>query len=384
MNREEIDILLNKAEHAAIKGDHDAFKEVFPNVGNNPLPAYWYGTDCNIPWCKISVQYPHIRYLFLKEHHFDSWEKFTEYIQSLDNSESTDTQFELAAQAIISGDITTLQELVQKNPSLIAARSRRSHRATLLHYVGANGIEWYRQKTPANIIAIAELLLQAGADINAVADMYSKDTTIGLVATSFHPYKAGVQNELLEFLLNNGAVMHALPGENLITACLANGRQYAAEFLAGKGAEINLEGAAGLGLLNKVKSFFNEDKSLPHNISVRHLQNGFCWACEYNRPAIVEFLLTRGIDAGTQQKGLHWAAIAGHTEIIQIFLDRKAPLETRNEYGGTVLGAALWGAYNNGERKDFKPVVQMLIDEGADVNVGDLKQYADKVLSGKL
>jgi len=39
----------------------------------------------------------------------------------------------------------------------------RRHHATLLHYVGANGIESFRQKTPANAVDIARLLLDAGA-----------------------------------------------------------------------------------------------------------------------------------------------------------------------------------------------------------------------------
>jgi len=52
--------------------------------------------------------------------------------------------------AIISGNITTLKRLLHENPELIWARSTREHRATLLHYTGANAVEGYRQKTPKN------------------------------------------------------------------------------------------------------------------------------------------------------------------------------------------------------------------------------------------
>ena len=45
-------------------------------------------------------------------------------------------------------------------------------RATLLHYVAANGVEGYRQLTPPNAVAIADALLDAGADVDALADMY--------------------------------------------------------------------------------------------------------------------------------------------------------------------------------------------------------------------
>ena len=68
------------------------------------------------------------------------------------------------------------------------ARSARRHRATLFHYVGSNGIEGFRQRAPKNLVAIAAALLDAGADVNATAQMYGDaDTTIGLAATSIHP-----------------------------------------------------------------------------------------------------------------------------------------------------------------------------------------------------
>lgn len=80
------------------------------------------------------------------------------------------TRFEAAADAIISSDITTLKKLLQENPALIRQRSTREHRATLLHYASANDVEGYRQKTPQNIVEIAELLLKSGAEVDTEAD----------------------------------------------------------------------------------------------------------------------------------------------------------------------------------------------------------------------
>jgi len=222
--------------------------------------------------------------------------------------------------------------------------------------------------------------LNTGAGINDIADMYSKDTTIGLAATSAHPFKAGVQQELLQLLLDNGAIMTALPGENLLAACLANGRLEAAQFLASRGAEVNLEAAAGLGMTGEVKKFFREDGSLKDDISVRQLQRGFCSACEYGMHETVIFLLRRGIDAHFFQEGLHWAAVGGQVNVMKVLLDWGAPLESRNQHGGTVLGAALWGAFNNDAGKDFKPIIRMLVDAGADTTVDGLAGYVEKVL----
>jgi hypothetical protein len=42
----------------------------------------------------------------------------------------------------------------------------------LLHYVSANGVEGYRQKAPKNVVKITETLLNAGAEIDATANVY--------------------------------------------------------------------------------------------------------------------------------------------------------------------------------------------------------------------
>ena len=111
---------------------------------------------------------------------------------------------------------------------------------------------------------IAELLLNAGADVNTVADLYGGSTTLALVATSLHPERAGVQTALLQVLLDHGAIIDAPNSRTtLVTACLANGRLPAAEFLAQHGAKLDLEAAAGLGDLEKVETLFDEPATIP-------------------------------------------------------------------------------------------------------------------------
>src|SRR5437588_467296 len=133
---------------------------------------------------------------------FESWPKFAKHIKALNQNGSAVAQFEEAVDAIITGDLATLKRLLRRNPELIRARSTREHRATLLHYVGANAVEGYRQKTPKNAVKVAEILLQAGAEVDADLDYGSMrkryperagSTTLGMVATSCHPAAAGVQ-----------------------------------------------------------------------------------------------------------------------------------------------------------------------------------------------
>lgn len=71
---------------------------------------------------------------------------------------------------------------------------------------------------------IAELLLDAGSEIDAVADMYNGGcTTLELVATSIHPRVAGVLRPLLDLLLARGARIDAPGGGNwggIVKSCL--------------------------------------------------------------------------------------------------------------------------------------------------------------------
>ena len=320
-----------------------------------------------------------------REHGFESWPKFAKHIEALARENSPVSQFELAADAVVTGDAAALESLLRENPKLIRARSTRVHRAALLHYVGANGVENYRQKSPKNAVKIAQILLDAGAEVDAVADTYGKGTTLGLVATSIHPKQAGVQIALLETLLDYGAAIDALPdGWSPLISALHNGRPEAAEFLAQRGARLDLEGAAGVGRLDVVESFFNEDGSLKASATKTQMDSGFFWACEYGRTRVVDFLLKKGADlrAGenTGLTGLHWAVVGGQLDTIRMLLERGAPLEVKNVYGGTVLGQALWSAINGDPGIDYVPIIKRLIEAGAEIPKGSLSwlEYAGR------
>jgi len=306
-----------------------------------------------------------------REHGFESWPKFAKHIAALNREDSLVPAFELAADAIAAGDVATLGRLLRENSGLVRQRSTRAHRATLLHYIGANGVEDYRQKTPRHAVDVLKVLLDAGAEVDAVADVYDRDTPLGLVATSLHPLRAGLQEALMETLLGAGATVD--PGGGIVKACLANGRGQAAEFLARRGARLDLEGAAGVGRLDVVRSYLDGDGSLTSAATRRQMQSGLNWACEYGRAGVVEFLLENGADPAVPddrgQTALHWAVIGGQLEIARILLRRKAPLEAKNAYGGTVLGQAVWSALHDESGIDYPPVIEALLSASADASV---------------
>jgi hypothetical protein len=308
---------------------------------------------------------------------FESWQALADHIEQMNQDRFPASQFESAVDAVITGDIATLKLLLRDNPNLIRERSTRQHHATLLHYISANGVEDFRQKTPKNAVEVAKLLLASGAEVDAVqAD--GQSTTLGLVATSVHPLLAGVQIALLETLLDTGAAVDGAPeGWNPLIAALHNGRGEAAEFLATNGARLDLEGAAGVGRLDLVKSFFDEDGGLKATATKAQLESGFAWACEYGRTSVVEFLLENGIEVDARlrhhgQAGLHWAAYGAHLDTVKLLLERKAPVDLKDKsFGGTPLGWALYGwgePAPEGQRANYYDVVELLVAAGATVD----------------
>jgi ankyrin repeat protein len=332
-------------------------------------------------------------------HGFASWPKFAKHLAAAARANSPVSQFESAVDAIVAGDIAALEKHLRQNPQLVAARSTREHRSTLLHYVSANGVEDFRQKTPKNIVDIAKMLLDAGADVNAESDAYGgRSTTLGLTATSCHPQAAGVQLPLMALLIERGAIIDGPDGGSAVVGCLHNGRGDAAEYLANRGAYLDLEGAAGVGRLDIVTRFFDGAGALRPPATPKQMLDGFTWACEFGRNDVVDFLLRKGLQPDERVKagatGLHWAAYEGHADTVSLLLERGAPVDPADQtYGGTPLEWALyaWGNMPEREaaRRSFYEVVALLTRAGAKLDPNwfsddeERRRAADKVRSDK-
>jgi hypothetical protein len=318
---------------------------------------------------------------------FNSWDELATWVAAITLPGSSTARFEAAVDAIVAGDIKTLDTLLQNDPSLISARSMRSHHSMLLHYTGTNGVEGYRQRYPPNAVALLQFLLAAGAEVNAKADMYGGgSTTLGLVATSFHPAKAGIMSTMLEILLKAGAYIDqpgaAGNGSPAINGCLHNGRPEAADFLMRHGALLDLEGAAGTGRLDVVQTFFNEDGSLKDTTTTHKMNYGFIWACEFGHVAVIDFLISKGLDVNVHvdgMYGLHWALIGGHLDVVQLLIARGASLELRNMYGGDAIGCCTWAIANSSEvyrwpekEVDYLVIMEELLKTGTPIERGML------------
>ena len=194
-------------------------------------------------------------------YNFRDWPALSEYVAAVTEESSPVCQFETAVEAVINGDATTLNALLLANPELVRARSTRVtnfdppvHRATLLHYVAANGVEDYREKTPKNAVEVAVILLRGGAEVDALADMYGGQcTAMSMLVSSTPPAEAGVQIALIETFLDFGAAIEGRGSGQWVSplmTALVFGFSSAAETLVQRGARVDgIAAAAGLGRL---------------------------------------------------------------------------------------------------------------------------------------
>ncbi len=246
------------------------------------------------------------------------------------------TPFDKAVLSIVNGTAACLKRLLQQDPTLIKVRSPSAHRATLLHYVAANGVENELQRTPANAVEIAWILIAAGAEIDALADTYgggSDQTTLCLLVSSCHPAEAGVQPKLVQVLCAAGAAVNGVENDG---APLATALRYSytrsVDMLVQCGARLdNLLFAAGAGDLKKVRSFFHSDGRLKpagayhgSHFSIAEdegalLGQAFGLACYHLRLEVIRFLLERGVEVnsrsdilGGSATGLYWATHGFH------------------------------------------------------------------------
>jgi hypothetical protein len=290
---------------------------------------------------------------------FADWNRLREYVDAVSVKDSPVAVFEAAVDAVIEGDAAKLAVLLREHPELVRARSTRvtffdppTHRATLLHYVAANGVEGHHQKTPPNAVDIARMLLDAGAEVDAFAGLYGGEhTTMSLLVSSCHPARAGVQVALVETFLDYGAAIEGCGrGEwvSPLQSALAFGYTDVAETLVRRGARVDtLAAAAGLGRLNDAV------RLLP-TASTADRHRALALASQQGYAELVKLLLDAGEDPNRYNpKGnhahttpLHQAALAGHHAVVRLLVDRGARLDIKDAiYESTPLGWAEYGGH---------------------------------------
>jgi ankyrin repeat protein len=283
-----------------------------------------------------------------RKYAFESWTELTAFSDAV-GRDGTEARFEAAVDALVSGDVETLRAMLRDHPELVRARSTRRHRATLLHYVAANGVEGGRQKTPANVVELAKILLQAGAEVDALAEMYeTRCTTMSLSLSSARLAEAGLQGTLAETLIDFGAALEGGDSElptALLTA-LAFGYRSTAETLARRGAPIdNVAAAAGLGRLEEAARLLPAADSRSRHVAL-------ALAVQHGHAQVVRLLIDAGEDPDrynpdgyhSHSTPLHQAVWYNHAEVVRLLVERGARLDIPDTvYQGNPLDWAIHG-----------------------------------------
>jgi hypothetical protein len=133
------------------------------------------------------------RVTIAREYGYRDWDE----VEAIEDR-SSDADFEHAVNTMLAGDLSSLIEQIGERSNLVRARSKYGHGATLLHYVGANGVESYRQVVPLNLAKIVEFLLASGADHMCEANIYGGSTPRALFESSKHSYESRVHENVVE------------------------------------------------------------------------------------------------------------------------------------------------------------------------------------------
>lgn len=288
---------------------------------------------------------------------YRSWDALVAHQEHVRRDGSPVARFETAVEAVVNGDVAGLMSLLRADPELARARSARvtpfdppEHRATLLHYVAANGVEGHRQRSPSNAVDVARTLLDAGAEVDALAGFYGGQyATMSLLVSSTPPAEAGVQVPLVELLADRGAALEPAGSERwgspLLTA-LAFGFVDAARALVRRGARVlDVAAAAGLGLESDAARLLPEASA-----SSRH--RALALAAQNGHAGIVRLLLDAGEDPNrfnpegnhAHATPLHQAALNGHLEVVRTLVERGARTDVEDKlWKGTPLGWAIHG-----------------------------------------
>jgi ankyrin repeat protein len=275
-----------------------------------------------------------------------------------------DRKFHPAIAAIKAGDIEKLQSLVREDPSLATDRSTTSH-PTLLQCLALDAVD------VPNKVEMAKVLIDAGADLNEPL------VACGSIGNA----------EVAKTLLDAGAAIDGTQDWSPLEEALYWRNNNVIALFLERGASIkNLRTAAGLGRLDAIQSFFNEDGTLKPeagtinwpfgqlqksnlNCGIKSelqakvdqwsnepqdiINNAFIYSCSGNHIEAAKFLLGKGAEVNAIAPGfdysgtaLHNAALHGHRTMVDLLLNHGAdPRIKDTKVGATASGWADHGGH---------------------------------------
>ena len=266
------------------------------------------------------------------------------------NDDIPDPLFREAVDAIDTGNITLLQNLLKENPQLVSrpldvpAEGYFSN-PYLLWFIADNPIR--HEKLPENIVDITRLITQYAQREAAETFIAQINYTLGLVATGRIPKECGVQIELMDLLIDAGAT----PGSG--HGALAHGNIEAAKHLIARGGKLTLTTAICLDRAEDVMQ-------LEKGASDSDREKALVAAAFYAKAEWIAFLIGKGVNVNAyvdasggfhyHATALHQAVYSGSLDSVKLLVTAGADLDARDRiYNGTPLG---WAEYMQTEEKD--------------------------------
>lgn len=273
--------------------------------------------------------------------------------QGYERSDSAHPSFYDAVAAFDAGDEPALRRLLQSHPELALASGyldeNYEHAALrgegLIHLIAGHP---QRTRLPDNALALTDLLLEAGSDVNALtADSVS---ALELLADSEQPGWLAIDEQLFAKLIAKGADTNHKNGY-LLWRILSgeNPRPELAKLLADNGARVDLRLAAGLNDVERMRKFFTGDGTLSADAGAAYriptraptnqviIAEALSFAAINEAYAAAEFLLERGADinampanffsSSRRDRGvtaLHKAVEFCRPEMVHFLLEREA------------------------------------------------------------
>ena len=152
--------------------------------------------------------------------------------------------------------------------------------ATLLHYISANGVEEYRQKTPKNVVEVAKVCSVPPRSLMRWAAMYGgQRATMSMLVSSSHPAEARVRIALINTLVDYAASLEPCGSGQwtspLMTALVFGFRSADEALVVRRGARVdNIAAAAGLGRLDEARELLatatGEDRHRALALAAQH------------------------------------------------------------------------------------------------------------------
>jgi hypothetical protein len=280
-----------------------------------------------------------------RERGFATWARLKRHIEkptladnlSLPHHERIeDATFRRSVDLLDAGDVEGLRAYLKQHPNLVHQRvtfegGNYFRNPTLLEFVAENPIR--RGTLPANIVHVAQVILDAGAKEGQAA----LNETLGLVCSGRVARECQVQVPLIDLLCGYGADPNFA-----MSPALGHGEFEAVNGLIRNGARIDLVVAAGLGRLEDFRHLLASAHS-----DDRH--RALALASQFGHTAIVRLLLDAGEDpnrynpvgAHAHSTPLHQAAAGGHAEVVRLLVERGARLDAKDTmWQGTAEGWA--------------------------------------------